>query len=188
MKKCDSMDIILENRELIYNGGILDYYQDTMRFSNGNIEKWDYIEHKPVVAIVPIDENDNIICVKQYRPAIGKYSIEIPAGGIGDDVDPKIGALRELREETGYECDIEKVCHLVDTYTSVGYTNELIYIYEGKVTKKGKTELDDNEFINVEHYSIDDLVKMIFSGDIEDGKTVAAIMSYIVKYKKFGCV
>lgn len=179
-----SPDVICEKRELIVKGGILDYYKDTMRFSNGNTEVWDFIDHKPVVSIVPIDEEDDkIICVRQYRPAIGRYSLEIPAGGIGEDTDPKIGALRELKEETGYECSYDEAEHLVDIYTSVGFSNEKIYIYEARVHNTGNTNPDENEFVNVEKYTLKEMIDMILSGKLKDSKTVSAIMSYAAKHK-----
>ncbi len=172
-------NVFVEKRELIHKGSILDYYKDTMRFSNGNTQCWDYIDHKPVVSVLPVDEDGNIICVRQYRHAIDKSSLEIPAGGIGDDNNPLTGALRELREETGYICDEKDAKHLIDIYTSVGYTNEMVYIYECKVSKKTNASLDDNEFVAVEKYSPMQLYEMIIKGEIQDAKTVSAVMTYI---------
>lgn len=178
----NNKDIILQSRKLIHRGSILDYYQDDMKFSNGNTETWDFIDHKPVVAIVPVDRDGKIICVRQYRHAVNKYTIEIPAGGIGVDKEPLTGALRELKEETGYECNIDEVKHLIDIYTSVGFCNEKIYIYEGKVVRKGDTHPDENEFVRVKKYSVSELKQMVFEGIIDDSKTVSAIMTYALKH------
>ena len=171
----------LKKRELIHRGSILDYYCDEMEFKNGSIEKWDYIDHKPVVAIVPYEEDGKIVCVKQYRHAVTEESIEIPAGGINDGESPMEGALRELREETGYICDMKTVKPLIEMYTSVGYTNELIYIFEGKIIGKTNRELDLNEDIDVIRLSQQDLKQMILNNEIKDGKTIGAIMSFINK-------
>lgn len=174
-------NIMLKKRNLIHKGSILDYYCDEMIFSNGNEEKWDYIDHKPVVAIVPYDDAGNIICVNQYRHAVGEYSIEIPAGGIGENENPVEGALRELREETGYICEEGSVKPLIQMYTSIGFSNELIYIYEGKISEKLESNLDPNEFVEVIKISIEDLKHMIFNMEIKDGKTIGAIMTFISK-------
>lgn len=169
----------LKERKLIHKGSILDYYCDEMQFTNGSTEKWDYIDHKPVVAIVPYDEDGNIICVKQYRHAVQELSIEIPAGGINDNESPMEGALRELREETGYICDLDTVVPLIEMYTSIGYTNEKIYIFTGQVIEKTKRELDLNENIDVLKISLKEIKQMIFDMKIRDGKTIGAIMSFI---------
>lgn len=177
MKKYNE-DLTLVKRELIYKGSIIDYYKDDMLFSNGNTARWDYVDHKPVVSFLPIDiDTGKIVCVKQFRHPVEQYCIEIPAGGILDGEEPLTGALRELEEETGYKL-VGEASHLVDIYTSVGYCNEKIYIYYGNVKKVKAQSLDENEFVNVECYELNELKRMILSGEIEDGKTVSAIMSY----------
>ena len=176
-------DILLEKRTLVHKGSILDYYEDIMSFPNGNKATWDYIEHKPVVAFFPVDvKTGKILCVKQYRHAIESESIEIPAGGINDNETPFDGAIRELSEETGYECvDSDasaEVSKLIEMYTSVGYTNEKIYIFYGNVVKKRSQSLDENEYVNIILLDKDEIRNMILNGEIKDGKTIAAFFAY----------
>ena len=90
------------NRELKYKGSILDVYQDSIKVPNGNVAKWDFIGHKGAAAVLPVTNEGKIIMVKQYRNAIDRDSLEIPAGGKNGVDEPTIvAAARELEEETG---------------------------------------------------------------------------------------
>ena len=70
------------SRDLVAHGAIIDYYQDTMQIPNGHIAKWDFIKHKGAAAVVPVDDQGRIIMVRQYRNALERYTLEIPAGGL----------------------------------------------------------------------------------------------------------
>ncbi|MFU0828023.1 MAG: ADP-ribose pyrophosphatase [Lachnoclostridium sp.] len=166
-------------RTPVHKGHIIDLYTDTIQLPNGNKANWDFIYHKGAAAIVPIDENGKIIMVRQYRNAIDKYSLEIPAGGLNPGEDRKTCAARELEEETGYRCD--HVEHLIDIYTSVAFCNEKIGIYYAKDLIPSKQHLDENEFVTVERYTLQELTDMIFNGEIDDAKTIAGIFAYKTK-------
>ena len=89
-------------RELIRKGAIIDYYQDTIKLPDGREEKWDFIDHKGAAAVVPVKEDGKILMVRQYRNALERYTLEIPAGGLsGADEPTAVAAARELEEETG---------------------------------------------------------------------------------------
>ena len=116
------------SRELVAHGAIIDYYQDTMQIPNGNIAKWDFIKHKGAAAVVPIDEQGRLIMVRQYRNALERYTLEIPAGGLQTPEEPtRDAAARELSEETGYHCDQLEL--LLSIRTTVAFCNEKIDIY-----------------------------------------------------------
>ena len=90
-------------RELAYKGTVLDVYCDTMEFENGNTAKWDFIHHDGAAAVVPVTEDGKILMVRQYRNALERYTLEIPAGKLDDPKEAGIVcASRELEEETGY--------------------------------------------------------------------------------------
>lgn len=169
------------NRELVYHGAIVDFYKDTVQVPNGNVVEWDYIGHKGAAAVVPVREDGKLLMVRQYRNALDRYTLEIPAGGLnGSDELTRDAAARELEEETGYRSD--ELEWLITIRTTVAFCNEKIDIYMAKNLIRTEQHLDEDEFIHVEAYSIEELTQMIMEGKIEDSKTIAAIMCYKDKY------
>lgn len=165
------------NRELVYAGSIIDFYKDTVQVPNGNIVKWDFIGHKGAAAVIPVRADGKILMVRQYRNALDRYTLEIPAGGLnGIDEPTKDAAARELEEETGYRS--EKLELLITIRTTVAFCNEKIDIYVARDLIPSHQNLDEDEFINVEAYDIDELAQMIYDLKIEDSKTIAALMAY----------
>lgn len=168
-------------RELVYKGAIIDFYKDTIQVPNGNIVKWDFIGHKGAAAVLPVREDGKILMVRQFRNALDRYTLEIPAGGLNSPEEPMIeAAARELEEETGFCCD--RLEFLISIYTTVAFCNERIEIFLAKDLVPGKQHLDEDEFINVEAYDVEELCQMIYEGKIEDSKTISAIMTYKSKY------
>lgn len=163
----------------VHKGHIIDVYTDIIKLPSGKEAKWDYIHHKGAAAIVPVDKDGKIIMVRQYRNAIEKYSLEIPAGGLNPGEDMKTCAARELEEETGYSS--KNIEHLFDLYTTVAFCNEKIGIYYTKDLTKTEQNLDEDEFVSIERYTLDELVQFIFNGVIDDAKTISAILGYKTK-------
>ena len=169
------------NRELMYHGTIVDFYKDTIEVPNGNVVEWDFIGHKGAAAVLPVREDGKLLMVRQYRNALDRYTLEIPAGGLnGADEPTRDAAGRELEEETGYRSD--DLEWLITIRTTVAFCNEKIDIYVAMNLIKSHQHLDEDEFINVEAYSVEELSRMILEGKIEDSKTISAIMSYKDKY------
>ena len=173
------------NRELIHKGVIIDYYQDTMKIPNGTIAKWDFINHKGAAAVVAVKDDGRLLMVRQYRNALERETLEIPAGGLnGADEPTDIAAARELEEETGYTAG--KMELLISLYTTVAFCNEKIDVYVATDLKKGHQHLDDDEFLNVESHDIEELIQMIYVCKIQDGKTISALLAYHNKYVQNG--
>ena len=169
-------------RELKYRGTIVDMYRDHMEFSNGNTEEWDYIHHRGAAAVVPVTSEGNILLVRQFRNALERFTLELPAGALDDPEEPGMEcAARELEEETGYRS--EELEWLITLRTTVAFCNERIEIYVAKNLIPTKQNLDANEFVNVEQYTIEELKEKIFTGEIEDSKTIAALLAYDTKYR-----
>ncbi len=168
-------------RELVCKGAIIDYYQDTMQVPNGNVAKWDFIDHKGAAAMVAVREDGKILMVRQYRNALERETLEIPAGGLNGREEPtQTAAMRELEEETGYVCDHVELLNSI--YTTVAFCNEKIDIYLARDLKKGIQHLDEDEVLQVEAYSLEELKQMIFECKIQDSKTICGILSYAAKY------
>ena len=171
------------NRELMYKGTILDIYKDSMEFPNGTHEEWDFVHHRMgAAAILPVLPDGRIVMVRQYRNALERETLEIPAG-CRDSVTEDTGlcAAREMEEETGYKSS--HVEYLLSLRTTVAFCDEFVDVYLAKDLEKGTRHLDDSESIDVEIYTLEELCQMIYEGKIQDSKTVAAIMAYSNKIK-----
>ncbi len=167
-------------RELAHKGAIVEVYKDKMLLkADGSVHDWDYIKHPGAAAVVPVDKDGNIIMVKQYRNALGRYTIELPAGGKNADEDFETCALRELEEETGYRAGSHEL--LCDIFTTVALMDERIPIYLATDLIPVKQHLDPDEFLNVEKHSLNELIQMIFEGKLQDSKTICGILAYKTK-------
>ncbi len=170
------------SRDLVYRGTIIDYYKDTVQVPNGNVVKWDFIGHKGAAAVVAVRDDGKLLMVRQYRNALDRYTLEIPAGGLeGPDEPTIVAAERELEEETGYKTQ-SPLEPLITIRTTVAFCNEKIDIYVAKNLVKSQQNLDEDEYINVEAWDVNDLIAQIYEGVIEDSKTISAIMAYHHKY------
>ena len=170
-------------RELKYKGSIIEMYCDHVQIPNGNVAKWDYIHHNGAAAVVPLTKGGKILMVRQYRNALDRYTLKIPAGALNEPAEPGINcASRELEEETGYRS--EDLEWLITIRTTVAFCNEKIDIFVAKNLILSEQNLDEDEFIDVKAYSMDELKNKIFAGEIEDSKTISALLAYEVKYCK----
>lgn len=163
-------------REQSYKGRIIDFYSDTILINNKKQVVFDFIEHKGASAMIPVDSDGNILMVRQYRNAIDRYTLEIPAGGLNSGEDNLACAIRECEEETGYIPN--NVQHLIDLHTTVAFSNELIKVYYSNDLAISSQNLDEDEFVDIKRYSLEELVSMIYSGEITDAKTIAGLMAY----------
>lgn len=171
------------SRELVHKGAIIDVYTDTVKIPNGNIVQWDFIGHKGAAAVVPVMEDGRILMVKQYRNALDRVTLEIPAGGRDSVEEPYLDcACRELEEETGYRCEKEEFEFLLSVKTTVAFCEEQIEVYVAKNLKKSVQHLDEDEYIHLQAYTVDELLERIYAGKMQDAKTIAAIMAYKIKY------
>ena len=172
--------VIRLKRQLRYQGTILKIYEDTV-LANGHEAHWDFIHHDGAAAVLPVADDGKILMVRQYRNALDRDTLEIPAGKLDKPDEPKIEcAYRELEEETGYTAGRMEL--LISLYTTVAFCNEKIDVYVATDLKKGHQHLDDDEFLNVESHDIEELIQMIYDCKIQDGKTISALLAYHNKY------
>ena len=167
-------------RNLKYHGNILNVYEDVVEV-NGHIAHWDFIHHDGAAAVVPVTEDGKILMVRQYRNALDRYTLELPAGKLDEPDEPKIQcAYRELEEETGFRT--ENMEYLISVHTTVAFCNEAIDIFVARDLIPSRQHLDEDEEINVEAWDVEELKKLIYAGKMTDGKTIAGIMAYAEKY------
>ena len=167
-------------RELQVKGSVISLYKDTVEV-NGKLAQWDFIHHDGAAAVVAVMDEGKLLMVRQYRNALDRYTLELPAGKLDEPGEPTLEcAKRELEEETGYAAG--KMEYLLTVNTTVAFCDERIDLYLATDLKKTEQHLDPDEEINVEVWAIEDLKQMIYEGRITDGKTVAGIMTYAEKY------
>jgi len=167
------------NRELIHHGRIISLYRDTIEVNGDKLTHFDYIHHNGAAAMIPVDEDGKIYMVRQYRVAVDQYTLEIPAGGLNAGEDPRECAIRECEEETGHKAG--EVFHLLDLFTTVAFCNEMIGIYYTTGITPSSQNLDEDEFVTVEKYTLAELTQMILEGKIVDAKTIAGLLAYKAK-------
>jgi ADP-ribose pyrophosphatase len=131
------------------------------------------IDHPEAAAVVPFVAHDQIVMVKQYRYALGKETLEIPAGKLDPGETPEACVRRELLEETGY--DAGELTFLYTYAPAIGYSNELIHIYSARGLKKTRKKIDEGEISSVKIYSTRRLRRMMKEGRLVDGKTLLAL-------------
>ena len=164
-----------KSSELIFDGKVLHLYRDDIYLPDGREAFREYCRHIGAVCVVPITDDGEIICVRQYRYPVADVMLEIPAGKLDSrDEDPTDAVLRELREETGATC--KKLTFMGKYYSSPAILDECIYMFMAEGLEFGDTDFDDDEFIESVRIPIDELVAMIMRGDVPDGKTQAAVM------------
>lgn len=172
--------VVRLKRELRYEGTILKIYEDTV-MANGHEAHWDFIHHDGAAAVLPVTDDGKILMVRQYRNALDRSTLEIPAGKLDAPDEPKIEcAYRELEEETGYRT--EQLEYLMSLNTTVAFCDEAIDIFVARNLIPSHQHLDEDEVIEVEPWDLKDLLELIYAGKMTDAKTVAAITAYAVKY------
>lgn len=156
----------------IYKGKVFDI--EIAEIREGDVEyKREIVVHKGSCVIVPLFDDGTVALVRQYRHAAGKYLLEIPAGTLNPNEDPQIGARRELEEEIGVTAGkIEKLCEF---YVSPGFLTKKMHLYLATDLSETNQMLEADEILTVKRHSINDLLKMIERGEIEDAKTIIGI-------------
>jgi ADP-ribose pyrophosphatase len=177
-KKHDDKDFeeIFVRRVHRFKGNIINVETQYVTLPNGKEATRDVVLHPGAAAIVPISDDGEIYLVRQFRKPIDQMLLEIPAGKldfIGED--PYTCALRELKEETGLTAkELKKVSSV---FSCPGFCNEVLHIYIATGLSVGESCTDEDEFLSVIKYNINDLKKMIYEGSITDSKTIIGILA-----------
>lgn len=160
--------------ELKYDGKIVKLFVDKAEVENGDIVKREVIKHPGGVCVVPLDEDENVIFVRQFRYPHKRVFLEIPAGKLEYGENHRECGLRELKEETGCVCDsFEYLGNLVPT---PAYDTEIIHMYLARRLHAGEQNLDKDEFLETEKIPLKKAAEMIMKNEIADAKTQVAIL------------
>ncbi|WP_078413667.1 NUDIX hydrolase [Priestia abyssalis] len=161
--------------EKLFGGRVIDLYHEEVLLPNGKTSTREVIKHPGAVAVIALTEDHKIVMVRQYRKAMERVLVEIPAGKLEKGEQPEVTAKRELEEETGYTCS--SLDHLISFYTSPGFADELVHLYIA--TNLGKMEvkasLDEDEFVDVLEVTLEEALGLIQDQQIYDAKTAYAV-------------
>ena len=161
--------------ELIYDGRVVHLYADQVALPDGSLGLREYVKHIGAVAVLPLTENGEVICVRQYRHAHRMVMTEIPAGKLDSREEDHVkAALRELREETGATC--QNLTYLGLFRSTPAILDEKIDLYLAEGLTFGERDLDDDEFLNTARIPLATLVEEVMEGRITDGKTQVAVL------------
>ena len=163
----------IESRR-IYEGSIINVRVDTVRLPNGNTATREVVEHSQAVCIVPVDENGNVVLVRQYRKPAEEDLLEVPAGGVEEGEVSEDAVLRELQEEIGYTAG--KLVHLASFWVAPGWATEFMHAYLATDLTPSRLEADEDENIQVVRLPFDEALAMFETGEIKDGKTIASML------------
>lgn len=163
--------------EVIFEGRAVRLRIDTIETVDGRQSTREIVEHDDCVTVVPVDEEGNILLVKQYRRAADTDLLEIPAGGIDPGEDAEAAVIREMQEETGFKP--QKLKRLGGFYSSPGFCTEYLNLYLATDFAASRLYAEDTEAIELVRVSVSDIPGLISSGKIEDAKTIAGLLYYL---------
>ena len=167
--------------QLIYDGRAVKLRVDTVKMPGGRETTREIVEHSDCVAVVAIDDNDNVLLVNQFRKSVEKELLEIPAGGIEPGEDPVTTVRREMQEETGYLP--QKVERLGGFYSTPGYCTEYLYLYLATDLTPSPLYAEDTEDIRLVRVPFSQISGLITSGSICDAKSIAGLLTFL-EYRK----
>jgi len=161
----------------IYKGRAVNIRVDTVEKAGGTKTTREVVEHSDCVAVVALDEQGNILLVRQFRHAVDRFLLEIPAGGIDPGEEPTDSVRRELQEEIGYfPREIDK---LGGFYATPGYGTEYLHCFVATDLVAARLVAEDTDDIELIRVSPDEVPRLIASGEICDAKSIAALLMFL---------
>jgi ADP-ribose pyrophosphatase len=167
--------------KVIFEGRAVKLRIDTVRTADGRRSTREIVEHADCIGVVAVDDDDNVLMVKQYRLAAGKELLEIPAGGIDDGEEAETAVIREMQEETGFRPQrVERLCGF---YLSPGFCSEFLHLYLAMDLKSNPLEAEDTVGIELIRVPVAQIPDLLASGKIQDAKSFAGLL-YFLEYRK----
>lgn len=165
----------------IYSGRVVNLRVDEVELENGVTSTREVIHHSGGVAVLALDDDDNMLFVRQFRYPYAEVLLELPAGKLNEGEDAYSCGFRELEEETGYVAGTYEF--LGKAYPTPGYTDEILHLYTASNLVKTEQRLDEDEFLTVEKIPYKKAVEMCLHGEIKDAKTLIAILMFDAKQR-----
>lgn len=161
----------------VFNGRAVKLRVDTIQEPGGRTTTREIVEHPDCIAVVALDAQGNVLLEKQFREAVGKELLEIPAGGIDPGESPEDAVRREMQEETGYLP--QTLRRLGGFYSAPGYSTEYLYLYLASDLVPGQLQAEDTESIRVVRTPLADIPGLITSGALCDAKSIAGLLTFL---------
>ena len=168
------MPFELIRSETLLQGRAFKIRRDYLKTPNGRETRLEIIEHGGSVVLIPIDDDGNLLFVRQYRHAVGQDLLELPAGTRDNGEPFEECAAREIREETGMQAG--KLQKVGEFYLAPGYSSEFMVVFLATELKDNPLDADDDEFLQVEKIPLKQAIQMAERGDIPDAKSLAALL------------
>ncbi|WP_209122477.1 NUDIX domain-containing protein [Alkalihalobacillus sp. BA299] len=168
--------------ETLYKGRIIDLVLEDVELPNGKTSSREIVKHPGAVAVIPVTVEGKLVLIRQYRKALERSIVEIPAGKLEVGEAPEVCAMRELEEETGYKTNqLEKV---ISFYTSPGFADEFVHIFYTEQLEAGVVNTDEDEFVEKLEVTVEEAERMIETNEIFDAKTAYAVQWLKLKKQK----
>jgi ADP-ribose pyrophosphatase len=169
-------------RETVYDGKLFKVYRETVRLSDGRVRPREIVQHPGAVALVVVDDDSNLLLVRQYRRAVDRALLEIPAGTREKGEEPEACARREIQEETGYKAG--KVEKLGGFYSAPGFCTEFLHCFLCTELSDSRLQGDEDESMELVRLSVPEALAAIASGEICDAKSICGIMLWLNRNQK----
>ncbi len=166
---------LLESK-IKFSGNIMDVSVDRIILPDGSESRREIVHHPGGMTVIPHLHSGKIVMIEQYRHAAGEVLLELPAGRAEPGEELKKGAARELKEETGYNAG--KITHIIDFYTTPGYSTECLGLFLAEDLHRGKQELEKGEFLRIREIDTEEILELIFKGKIRDGKSALGLLTF----------
>jgi ADP-ribose pyrophosphatase len=163
--------------ERVFEGKALSVRVDALREAGGATYTREVVEYGVAVVLVPVDADGRLLMVRQYRHSVGRWLLELPAGGVEErDASPEDAALRELREETGHRGTLTRIGGL---YLAPGYSDEYQHMYVARDLVEDPLDADEDEDLVLERVTLEDALVLADAGEIRDAKSIATLLMYL---------
>jgi ADP-ribose pyrophosphatase len=169
-------------RKYVYEGKVVKLRIDTVLTTDGRRTTREVVEHPDAVVMVPIDADDNVLMVNQFRTPLGKNLLEIPAGGIEKGEDAEAAVIREMQEETGFKP--QKLVFLTGFHTAPGFSNEYLHLFLVTDLVPSALRAEDTAMIELVRVPVTQVIELITSGRLQDAKSIAGLLLMLEWRKK----
>ena len=167
------VDFEVIRSEIVYHGHVFDVRQDHLRLPNGNISPIDVVDHRGAVTMIPVDGQGQIWFIRQYRHAIKKVLLELPAGAAEIGEPPLTSAQRELREEIGMAAG--SLVEIGSFYLAPGYSSEFMHLFLATDLQAAPLPADEDEYLKIEKISARQALRLAETGELVDSKSLIAL-------------